>query len=1153
MVDDKRCEWRAARVVGFDEDTGFHSVQYAVEIKGCRGDSPMKLALSRNDMSDLDKLRFDEKVARLMLAAREYYVLRRDKGGRESDSKSPFDMEHLLADGIVAESEDDIPPAPPSASIGARVESNCGSGSWQPHTIVAVDGSETKDDVRFVLVSDTGEVHCGVETRNIRGLDVSEGGAEDGGADDRSDRGGGRGSSGRGQISRAFPFLTGRRQSSDLSRSSSTSSSRVPSAVGALKRTWSALSPIESMCPVEVNLSDDTLPRSTKDSATSTGFVWRCPLGDAGVDVYAERTIVEQPPRLRVKFSSEDTLSALEIASPEDTTLVSLLWRLCQRDDQQLVGDRPHKVFYSVACEIPFSVGPEEPFAVPPLFGSRATSIDTQRTKEESAVAAAEAASRSRLDVHPSELDATDMDTSVPWTSPGSRSRKLRHITTYLSEEEGQYRGLCDGLDEICVQCMELIGILSEGAEVASEPKDKHALAPSIFETAALSKKLLQQLEDPLMVVGGALPEWCIAAPSFAPRVFSYNSRRMLLERAAFGVSRSTLKQQESKVNVGRLRQRMASLRARAVELVGEAFSGGAEDPTALQLQADELYGMEEALASRVKAAFRAEHWEEHALQVAKAAVHRDLLLSDAAAVMHKYANDDKICRRRLEVRFDGESGFDAASGDEAGVTRGFYADVAEALLSCETIAGVSLAPVCPNVSAVALDTIVSVPAHGLPCRLPLWIPDVDASGHVIIPTPRADPRSAIGVYPRPLSSCHPQLNEVLVQFRFIGRLFAAAMRDGFMFPLPLSSAFLKLVQHGSELANLSGSWGGLLSSSSLNAGSSALPNTNDNIDESVGSGRVADRDVLLTKQDLPRPGFLGGEVFAVDEHICQALDRLDELDPQLSRTELESRYREVAADKNFARAALGKSYDCSFDDYFQDRTFVDPLDPTQGLDAAPLCPNGHRKAVTIYNIREWVALAKDFILHDGVIAQALAFRRGVEDFFSGDYLRLFTPEELQRDVCGVGDNVDNWTEDDVRKLFKLDGGKGAAEALVAVAAMGGEGGAALSRRFGPSSPTINFVVKALLEATPKLRRQFLSFVTSVPIVTPGQIEVVPVVSPSGDFLPMRDPGCLPRANTCARRLYLPKFETYESFCQVLWAVVGEESKFKGFYEWRGS
>jgi hypothetical protein len=123
----------------------------------------------------------------------------------------------------------------------------------------------------------------------------------------------------------------------------------------------------------------------------------------------------------------------------------------------------------------------------------------------------------------------------------------------------------------------------------------------------------------------------------------------------------------------------------------------------------------------------------------------------------------------------------------------------------------------------------------------------------------------------------------------------------------------------------------------------------------------------------------------------------------------------------------------------------------------------------------------------------------------------------------------------------------------VAVAAIGGEGGASLSRRFGPSSPTINFLVKALLEGTPQQRRQFLSFVTSVPIVTPGRIEVVPMVSPNGEFLPVSDPSCLPRANTCARRLYLPKFETFETFSEVLWAVVREESRFKGFYEWRGS
>jgi hypothetical protein len=55
-------------------------------------------------------------------------------------------------------------------------------------------------------------------------------------------------------------------------------------------------------------------------------------------------------------------------------------------------------------------------------------------------------------------------------------------------------------------------------------------------------------------------------------------------------------------------------------------------------------------------------------------------------------------------------------------------------------------------------------------------------------------------------------------------------------------------------------------------------------------------------------------------------------------------------------------------------------------------------------------------------MAQANAFRLGVEDFFSASHLRLFTSDELQRDVCGVGDNVDSWDEEAVQKLLKLDG-----------------------------------------------------------------------------------------------------------------------------------
>ena len=84
-------------------------------------------------------------------------------------------------------------------------------------------------------------------------------------------------------------------------------------------------------------------------------------------------------------------------------------------------------------------------------------------------------------------------------------------------------------------------------------------------------------------------------------------------------------------------------------------------------------------------------------LESVKAVVCRDSLLSDAAFVMDKYSTASCLRERRLEVRFEGESGFDAASGDEAGVTRGFYADVAEALLSCDHVARIHLVSTLPN------------------------------------------------------------------------------------------------------------------------------------------------------------------------------------------------------------------------------------------------------------------------------------------------------------------------------------------------------------------------------------------------------------------------------------------------------------------------
>jgi HECT-domain (ubiquitin-transferase) len=940
--------WKIAKVEKYDETTGGHTVRYATGWK--RGKERSVVHLD-SICVDIFPFTFDTE-ALIILAAREYYIIRRTA----SNHSSP----------VVALSMSDKDTSAPISdssrlvqAIGSRVESSCcGESSWKVLTLAGIDSEASKavtDGMRFILVADDGEVFTGVPAEQIRARGSIV--REESSIQARSGRLSGD------DRNTLFPYLA-IRERIEFARSSGermSATSDTHNQNKALKRTWSALSLKDEMSSVDLKVS---IPGKLNHEDDCINYVTMdCKLEESTFQFVALLPMLEQPPRICVQFSTHEKLPTLDLLSTPDTTLISALHQLHQK--QKKWTDWPPKpicrLFFSLELKFFHSLGMKYKQSQV-VLGDSLTSVKNEDT-------------------------STFLDS-------GSRCRKLSASLSPKDEEINTaiVTSLCDGIDEICVQCMEVICLVSECAKDPASPSDREILNLPGFANQSLSSKLLLQLNQSMFCVGAALPDWCLKAAAFAPHMFTYETRRMLLERTAFGPSRSTMCQQETKVNVGKLRQRMASLRARAVELVGEAFAGGAEDPTALQLQADELYGMEEALASRVKAAFRAAKWQEHALQVAKAAVRRDRLLSDASSIMDKYTNDRTVCRRRLEVRFEGESGFDAASGDEAGVTRGFYADVAEALISLDIVAGVRCSSQCLLPEVSMSDTAVTDQAHfgshiGEAHKLPLWIPDIDSNMQVIIPTPRAAKGSCLGIFPRPIPKYHPQFDSVMKMFRLMGRLFAAALRDGFMFPVPISAAFLKLVQHGSSIR------------------------------QDVENGHAP-----LLASDLPRPGFLGGEVYAADYYVCRALDRLDAMDPPLSRHDLKRAYEDISTDPNFARVALGKSYDCSFEEYFQDRTFVDPIDPAQDAEAAPLCHKGYTKSITIYNVREWVTLAKNFMLYDGVFEQAMAFRRGVDDFFSSDYLCVFTSDELQRDVFGVGDDVDNWNESSIRKLFKLDG-----------------------------------------------------------------------------------------------------------------------------------
>merc|ERR1712196_106595 len=125
-----------------------------------------------------------------------------------------------------------------------------------------------------------------------------------------------------------------------------------------------------------------------------------------------------------------------------------------------------------------------------------------------------------------------------------------------------------------------------------------------------------------------------------------------------------------------------------------------------------------------------------------------------------------------------------------------------------------------------------------------------DLSGVTIIPTPRANPHSLPGIYPRPVHSSHPDFNRVCTLFRMLGRLFASALRDGFLIPLPLSLEFIKLVQQ-SDFPAPDATRVTFVDDAMSMSGSS-----NESMEDAVPKEVADDDDLILSSEDLPRPGF---------------------------------------------------------------------------------------------------------------------------------------------------------------------------------------------------------------------------------------------------------------------------------------------------------
>ena len=510
-------KFRLGQLVDFDSMTGSHTIKYATKLVR---DIPFSdiCTLDPNFVNLSELFVFEGIEERILIGCAEFLVLQRYTNAKRDEYKSI--VLSVLKSKEVSESttgnftSEALP-------RGTRVERLS-----KPYTIIGCSQPNPDDSLRrhaieYDLVSDSGEV-----IRRIPQQQIKNGLEQD--------------------------ILTSRTRSlresviaSALDRSSRMIALRGLAAgddeidqpqmqgVSPLRRTWSALALLDELSPVDLDACQ------SKDDPDKQKPTIKCDVGGVQIDMISGSG-VERAPQFRFLFGVGESQTMVELGSC-DITLVAAFQHLSEMQGTQ--------------CD-----------------SSKALKLDRKF------------ALYFRLDfVH---NDSGDLRVSSPFRTTSRRLVKLAEPNELLLHSESQVLSEAHGVvrsiqpllpwtnksEALTLSCMQLIDSVgrfvnesdfSFEANQLSDTSRSHLfdIIDASLESRSLTQKLSKQLGQSLAVVGGALPSWCTELPSLAPRLFSYDSRRQLLERTAFGVSRAAMRLQEAKVNVAPLRQRMAALR----------------------------------------------------------------------------------------------------------------------------------------------------------------------------------------------------------------------------------------------------------------------------------------------------------------------------------------------------------------------------------------------------------------------------------------------------------------------------------------------------------------------------------------------------------------------------------------------------------------
>jgi len=482
--------------------------------------------------------------------------------------------------------------------------------------------------------------------------------------------------------------------------------------------------------------------------------------------------------------------------------------------------------------------------------------------------------------------------------------------------------------------------------------KAQFCASPEHFLSKKITNKLVQQIQDPLVLTSGSQPEWCERLTFTRPMLFPFETRQLYFTASAFGTSRSIVwLQNQRESSVDRLR----------------GPSPRREDPQD----------------------FRVGRLRHERVKVPRG----DSILAWAMQVMTVHADRKSI----LEVEFLDEE------GTGLGPTLEFYALVAAeiqrydlALWMCDDNLFQSKETISVEEGLKPPGYYVQAP-HGLfPAPLPQDSPQVEKAMKYF---------RFLGIFLAKALQDN-RLVDMPLSIAFLKILcYGGDERQSSKKRLTSNSSISE--GHSLPLASR-------MQGAGLSCPHSQEDLITAEREDWTREARMKS-DKFQTRRNAWFKGCLHHEDFLlINPHQAVFLQQLEEMastkNKILSNNSLsmEDRLNQL---RNLSLPVDAAQTPVFLEDLHLTFQYL-PTSKVYGFSAADLKPFGEDTEVNLDNIEEYIELMLDFCLHSGIAKQMNELREGFNAVFPLSKMRCFSPEEVRLMLCG--DQVPSWTREDL-------------------------------------------------------------------------------------------------------------------------------------------